>query len=223
MNTIIFCRVSTADQSLSRQIEELTDFAKSQDWNVVKVVTEIGSGTTAIERRKAIDDLKRSVIELEADKILVSEISRLGRTTSESLSVIDFMTRNGVSCYEFQRRLETLNADLTVNPIAELILSVLASVAKMEKAQLVERIKSGMKSAARKGKHLGRAKGTVKAPETFLQENKAVVRSLTEERLSVRKTARLYNVSVATVQKAKKLLTVHGCLANHAKENRLCA
>jgi DNA invertase Pin-like site-specific DNA recombinase len=118
MCVIIFQRISTEFQLLERQTSKLTEFARSQGWTIVKTISEIGSGTTPIEKRKAIDDLKRFAIELKADKILVSDISRLGRTTSESLSIIDFMTRAHISCFEFQRRLETLNADLTVNPIA---------------------------------------------------------------------------------------------------------
>lgn len=208
MKAIIFVRVSTMEQSLDRQVEELTSFAESQKWVVSKIIREVGSGSTSIEKRNAIDDLKRSVLELGAQKVLVSEISRLGRTTSESLTVVDFFTKHQVSCFEYQRRIETLNPDLTINPIAELIMSVLASVAKMEKAQLITRIKSGMASAARKGVHIGRAKGSVKSKEKFLFENKKIVKALKTEKLSIRKLAKLYNVSNDTVQKVKKLMAV---------------
>lgn len=206
MNTVIFVRVSTADQSLDRQVEELTQFAAGQNWNVVKVIREVGSGSTAIEKRKAVDDLMRTVVGSGIQKVLVSEISRIGRTTSETLALVDFLTKHQVSCFEYQRRMETLNPDLTVNPIAELILSVLASVAKMEKAQLITRIKSGMASAARKGKHLGRPKESIKPTDKFLAEHKGIVRSLQTEKLSARKTAKLYNVSPGTVLKVKALL-----------------
>lgn len=205
MKALIFVRVSTTDQSVGRQIEELNEFAVNQKWEVCKIIKEVGSGSTAIEKRQAIEDLKRSVLDLRIDKVLVSEISRLGRNTSESLSVVDYLTKHKISCFEYQRRIETLNADLTVNPIAELILSVLASVAKMEKAQLVTRIKSGMRSAQRKGVHCGRKKGTLKSMDRFLSENKAIVKSLSEEKLSLRKTAKLYNVSLSTVTKVKAL------------------
>ncbi|RYY38739.1 MAG: recombinase family protein [Chitinophagaceae bacterium] len=205
MKVVIFARVSTADQCLDRQIEELTEFASKNQWNVCGVVKEVGSGTTALEKRQAIDQLKRSVLELGAQKVLVSEISRLGRTTSESLSVIDYLTHHRVSCFEYQRKLETLNDDLTPNPIAELILSVLASVAKMEKSQLVVRIKSGMRSAKKKGVHCGRPKASKVSTQAFLQKYKAIVRSLQEEKLSLRKTAKLYEVSLGTVVKVKTL------------------
>lgn len=207
INTVIFVRVSTADQTLDRQVEELTALANFQGWNVVKIIREVGSGSTAIEKRKAIDDLKNSVTELKASRVLVSEISRIGRTTSEALSVVDFMTKRGLSVYEYQRKIETLNEDGSINPVAELILSVLASVARMEKAQLVTRIKSGMASARRKSIHCGRPQGSTKPDERFLAENRMVVRSLKGEKLSVRKTAKLYGVSVSTVMKVKTLIT----------------
>lgn len=206
MKVILFVRISTPDQSLDRQVEELTDYAAMQNWDVVHVVREVGSGSTAVENRNAINELKSVAVSLRVNKVLVSEVSRIGRTTSESLGVIDFLTKNRISCVEYQRKIETLNEDLTVNPIAELILSVLASCAKLEKSQLILRIKSGMKSAASKGKHLGRPNGSVKTQDRFLQENKAVVSSLMSERLSVRKTAKLYNVSLATVMKVKKMI-----------------
>jgi hypothetical protein len=76
-------------------------------------------------------------------------------------------------------------------------------VTKMKKSQEVTRTKSDMASTSSKNVHFGRAKGAVKSREKFLAENNEIVKSLQTEKLSVRKTAKLYNVSNDTVLKVK--------------------
>ncbi|MCB0476760.1 MAG: recombinase family protein [Crocinitomicaceae bacterium] len=200
-------RVSTTTQNLERQREELDALCKKMDWEVVSVIEEIGSGAKKNKDRKAIQELKKLCSTQQVNKVIVHEISRLGRTTGESLSLIESLTDAGISVYEYQRNIETLKQDGTPNPISELIISVLASLYKMERADMIARIKSGMKSAALRGVHCGRPQGSIEDSKYFLAKHQELVNSFhLGEQLSLRKRAKLYGKSVNTVRKVQALL-----------------
>lgn len=200
-------RVSTPDQNLARQKEELTEFSNKFGWKIIAQIEEIGSGARKNKDRVAIIELLRLAQERKIDKVLVHEISRLGRSTGESLTLIDKLTDLGVSVYEKQRNIETLNADGTPNGISELILGVLASLYKMERSEMISRIRSGMQSAKRNGIHCGRKRESFETKEKFLAKYPQLIKSFVKgENLSMRKRASLYCVSLGTVCKIKILL-----------------
>ena len=83
----IYARVSTSDQSCDRQVAELTAFAERGGYEVVDVFKETGSGTKAnrAERNRVIDLAQARKI----DAILVSELSRWGRSTQDLLDTLN--------------------------------------------------------------------------------------------------------------------------------------
>ena len=81
----------------------------------------------------------------------------------------------------------------------------MANVAQMEREQISERVKSGLRTAKKNGKTLGRRKGDTKSTDKFLKENQKVI-SLLNRKMSIRETAKLAECSTFTVQKVKKLL-----------------
>ena len=83
MRAAIYCRVSTADQSCERQARELRAFAKRLGVEVVGIFRETASGAKndRAERRKVMV-LARA---REIDRVLVSELSRWGRSTMDLL------------------------------------------------------------------------------------------------------------------------------------------
>lgn len=82
----IYCRVSTADQSCERQERDLTAFATRAGYNVVKVFKETGSGAKLdrAERRKIMALAQARQI----DAVLVTELSRWGRSTVDLLNTL---------------------------------------------------------------------------------------------------------------------------------------
>lgn len=204
-----FLRVSTFSQSTSRQQEELNTLCVKNNWDVVRTIEEIGSGAKKNKDRESIYELLALADSGRINKVVVHEMSRLGRTTAQSLQLIEKLSEKQVSVYEYQRNIETLNDDGTPNLVSELILSVLASVSRMERGELVSRIKSGMRSAAAAGKTLGRPKGVKQTDSDILKKYPSLVRSFTNgEYMSLRKRAFLYSVSVNTVRKIEKIIRV---------------
>lgn len=201
----LFVRVSKQAQDLNRQIHDLSRFANEQGWNIVATITEKVSGATENDKRKGISELLHLAKHKKISKALVTEVSRLGRRTSDVLAVIETLTECGVSVVAHNYRLETLTPDGKRNPVAALLFTFLAEFARLERETLVERIHSGLEQARRRGKRLGRPHGTTKSTEQVLTDYPRVVRCL-KQGLSLRQTAKVAEVSVNTVRKVKTVM-----------------
>ena len=83
----LYCRVSTADQSCERQERDLTAFAQRAGYEVLGIYKETGSGARMdrVERRKVIALAQRR----EIDAVLVTELSRWGRSTVDLLHTLE--------------------------------------------------------------------------------------------------------------------------------------
>jgi DNA invertase Pin-like site-specific DNA recombinase len=92
---VLYCRVSTADQSCVRQERDLTAFAARAGYDVVGVFKETGSGAKLdrAERRKVMALAQRR----EVDVVLVTELSRWGRSTLDLLHTLKELSRTGAS------------------------------------------------------------------------------------------------------------------------------
>ena len=200
----IFVRVSKREQDYQRQLEDLRVVAQTQNVEIVKEIAEKISGAKTNQERDGLQDLLTLARNHTIDKVLVQEVSRLGRTTVEVLKVLEEMTALGVSVYVQNFGIETLKNGKR-NAIAQFMFTLLAEFARMEKETLRERILSGMEEARRQGKHLGRPDGSLENRETFLKKYPSVVRNL-RQGISVRKTAKICDTSINTVRKVNDYL-----------------
>lgn len=203
-NVAILVRVSTQIQDYSRQIDDLTKIAGQRDWNVVEVITEKISGATSNDQRDGIKQLLDGAKSKKFSKVLISEISRLGRSTIHTLNVLDQLNTMQVSVFVQDMNIETLDEDGKVNFQAEMLLHMLSLFAKRERETLISRIHSGLEYARKCGKTLGRPSGTSESEPEFLKKHKSVIETL-KLGLSIRKTAKLHEVSTTTVQKVKRI------------------
>lgn len=207
MKVAIFARISTNDgrQDNSRQVSQLEDFCKKQNWTVAEVITEEISGAKSTSEREQLQHLFQLAGTGAIQKVIISEVSRIGRKVSDGIEIIDKLTRLGVSIYVQNIGMETLLADGRPNFMFKPILLTLIGFAEMERELLRERIKSGLKNAKRKGKTLGRPAGQTEAPEDFLGKYPKVAKEL-KSGLSLRKIAKLCDVSVNTVLKVREAM-----------------
>ena len=205
MKVVIYSRVSTISQDFKRQTEELLEFSKNMNYEVVSIFEEKISGGKTNEERPQLMEMINFIKSNKIDKVLCWELSRLGRNTIEVLKTIQLLNENCISLYIKNHNIETLNDKCEINPMSQFLIQILTSVSEMEKTQIRQRIKSGYESFRKNGGKVGRKEGFKKDNETLLTEHKDVVKLL-KQGYSVRKTMKLTDKSSGTIQKIKKLI-----------------
>lgn len=148
----IYARVSTAEQDTERQVLELTAYAERLGHTVVAVLTEKASGAkdNRPERAKALE-LART---RRVDAILVSEMSRWGRSTQDLINTLNDLAALGVSLLA----VNGMSYDRS-STTGRLMSTMLAGFAEFERDLIRERVRSGLAAARARGQKLGRQVG----------------------------------------------------------------
>ena len=202
---VIYARVSSAGdrQDTSRQVADLEKYAAASGLDVVNIFEEKASG--AKDDREVLADSIAALRAEEANPLLLSELSRLGRSVRKILDVTEDLTKAGVDIHILDLNIDTLLPDGKENPVAKLLLTVLGLGAEIERKNIVSRLNSGRQLAIERGVRLGRPVGSGMTDEELLRKYPTVVKRLKRD-LSVRDTAAACNVSTFTVQKVKKAM-----------------
>lgn len=207
MKVVIYARVSTLAQEYDRQIDELKDYAKHMNHQVVKVFSEKISGAKKIADRNALSELLDYVRNNKVDKVLIYECSRLSRRIVDFLQVIEELNELKVSLYIHQNGLETLLQDGSINPIASLILGIIAQFNSMERSLIRSRMESGYNHFRDKGGKVGRKQGYKKSTEDMKEEYVEEIRLL-KKGISLRNVAKITKTSVNTLRKLRDLTKI---------------
>lgn len=209
MRAVIYARVSstTDRQNTDRQVIDLTDYATKNGYEVVNVYEEHVSGAAKNNERPVLMECLGSAEANAIDIILCSELSRLGRNCDEVLKNVLHCKDFHINLYFQKENISLFNADGTENPYTNIMIAVLGTAAQLERDNIKFRLNSGRAKYIAEGGRLGRPVGTKKTPEQLSQEYPKVVREL-KKGTSIRRTAKLCDVSTFTVQKVKKVLTI---------------
>ena len=202
---VIYARVSsTGDrQDTARQIKDLEKYARSQNVEIVKIYEEHVSGAKRIEERQVLTECLEYCTRNSVDFLLLSELSRLGRSTLQVLRSLEILHEAKVSVYIQNLGLYTLLPDGKVNPIASIMVTVLAEMANIERSNIQYRLNSGRANYIANGGKLGRKKGSTKSEEKLKDEYKETI-LLLKKGYSIRNIAKLQGIGISTVQRIKK-------------------
>ena len=204
MKAVIYARVSTNGQDYQRQLDELRAYADRMGYKVVKEFSEKISGAKKVEERAALTDLLGYVEQHRVDKVLIYECCRLSRRAVDFLNVIDQLTEQGVSVYIHQNGLETLQADGKPNPIAQLVLGVLAQFNSMERSLIRSRMESGYNHYRANGGKVGRKVGYRKTDQQMKEEYAEELRLL-RKGYSLANVYKLTGTSINTLRKVRDI------------------
>ena len=150
--TALYARVSTSDQSCDRQIADLTAFAERGGYQIVDTFRETASGTRT--NRAARNQVMALAQAREIDAVLVTELSRWGRSTQDLLETLHRLAGWNVSVVAMSGMTFELDT-----PHGRMMATLLAGIAEFERDLLSERVKSGLAAAKARGKKLGRQPG----------------------------------------------------------------
>lgn len=205
VKAIIYARVSTAGQDYDRQLAELKQYAVRMRYEVVKTFSEKISGAKKVEERQAMTELLNYVEVNKVDKVLIYECSRLSRRAVDFLSIIETFNEKKISLYIHQNGLETLLPNGEINPIATLVLGILAQFNSMERSLIRSRMESGYNNFRNNGGVVGRKTGYRKSDEQMKEEYAEEIRLL-KKGYSLRNISKITHTSVNTLRKINNLM-----------------
>ena len=199
---VIYARVSTNSQDYERQLNDLREYAGRMGYVVVKEYAEKISGAKKVAEREAMTDLLSFVEANHIDKVLIYECSRLSRRVADFVNIVDKLNELNTSLYIHQNGLETLQADGKINPIAQLVIGMLAQFNSMERSLIRSRMESGYNNYRSNGGVVGRKIGYRKSDEAMKDEYKEEIRLL-RKGLSLRNVQKISGTSINTLRKIK--------------------
>lgn len=206
MRSIIYARVSSSGdrQSTTRQVADLNKYAQYKGYEVVRIFEEHASGGKKNAERPILTEAIQFCIDNTIDIILVSELSRIGRNAFEVLETINRLKEHHINIYMDKEQFTLLDENGKPSLFAPVMLATLATCAELERENIAHRLSSGYKLHRANGGRVGRKPGSVKSAEKIKEEYRNVIRDL-EKGESIRRTAKLNDVSISTVQRIKKL------------------
>lgn len=188
--TLSYLRVSTNRQDLEKDKIEILDLAKQKGFGEVEFVEEKITGKAPWKTRKiksVIDRLQR------LDRLVVPELSRLGRSMLEVMEILSVCTEKGVEVYSVRDRWE-LNSTLQSKVIA----TVFAMAAEIERDLISARTKEALRARREKGLRTGgKPKGYFRGSR--IDKYKIEIWALSNAGISKKSIARRFGVAETTV------------------------
>ncbi|MBO5616150.1 MAG: recombinase family protein [Prevotella sp.] len=204
ISAVIYARVSTNGQDYERQLNDLREYANRMGYEIVKEFAEKVSGAKKVAEREAMTELLSFVEAKHIDKVLIYECSRLSRRVADFVNIVDRLNELHTSLYIHQSGLETLQADGKPNPIAQLVIGMLAQFNSMERSLIRSRMESGYNNFRNGGGVVGRKVGYRKSDEAMREKYKEESRLL-RKGLSLRNVAKITGTSINTLRKIKAI------------------
>lgn len=183
--TIGYLRVSTVDQDLEKNKADILKLANDKELGHVEWVEEKVSGVKDWKKRA----LGNAFCELVAgDTVIVSELSRLGRSTLQILEIMKMAKENDIAVHAVKG-----NWSLNGSMESKIVLTMFAMIAEIERDLRSERTKEGLRAKKAAGVKLGRPKGPGKSK---LDEHKEEIIALLANGSTKTFVAKRYSTSV---------------------------
>ena len=188
----LYLRVSTDDQTVENQRQELAAVAERRGWQVVETYDDAGiSGAKGRDKRPGLDRMLKDASRRKFDIVAAWAIDRLGRSLIDLLTTIESLHSCGVDLYLDQQNIDT------TTPMGRLVFQVTGAFAEFEREMIRQRINAGIARAKAAGKRFGR-------PRTESEIETAIRRDLEAGEIGMLKIAAKHGVGSGTVQRIAK-------------------
>jgi DNA invertase Pin-like site-specific DNA recombinase len=187
MKTVAYLRVSTGSQDLANQKMAVLDYAKPERLTIDRFIeAQVSSRKNPAQR--GIDDLLGTLA--AGDRLIVSELSRLGRSLGQVIRIVDELVKRKVCfvaikegiCFEGKQDMKT-----------KVMIALFGLFAEVERDLISQRTKEGLAAARAKGRLLGRPKGAL--GKSKLDGKEEEIRLLLEKTVSKASIAKIVGVS----------------------------
>ena len=187
MKTIAYIRVSTLQQDVSNQRLEILEYSRKNGLKVDDFLEiEISSRRTLKERR--IEELISTLD--KGDTLIVSELSRLGRSTAEVIGLVNELIRHRINLIVIKQGLRiTAKMDMQT----KVIVTMFSLFAELERDIISERTKSALAGKKANGIRLGKPKGTIQ--KSSLDDKREMIAELLKHKVAKAAIARMVGTS----------------------------
>lgn len=152
----IYVRTSTDDNDGAAQLHELRQWCEREGWGKVREYVDRGESGTK-DSRPAWDKLREAVATGNVDALVVTELSRIGRSVLGVVLALDAFYRRGCRVVLLRQGLDY------ATPVGRMVATMLAAVAQLERDQIAERVQAGVRRARAEGTRSGRPIGRPRA------------------------------------------------------------
>lgn len=188
--TLAYLRASTDKQDTNNQKLEVLEFARKKDLKIDDLI-ELTMSSQKPSKQRRIDELINRLN--PSDTLIVTELSRLGRSTAEVISLINTLVENNVRVVILKQHLDIHQHDMN----SKIIITMFSLFGELERDLVSLRTKEVLAAKKSQGQTLGKPKGTVQRSK--FDQHIEQIKALLEIGLSVRKIAKVlgYNHHIA--------------------------
>ena len=188
----IYARVSTSEQTTDNQINFLQEIVSRNGWELVQTYVDEGiSGTKGRDKRPEFDRLCKDMVRRRFNRILVWDVSRLGRSLQHLVEFLNEIQSVNCHLYIHQSGLDTST------PSGRMMFQMVGVFSEFERSMISERVKLGLKRVRSKGTKLGR-------PTKIDEETKVKIWSLIDTGKSLSEVSRVLQISKMSVSRVKR-------------------
>ena len=193
MQTIAYLRVSKDSQDVKNQRLAIHDFAQKEGITVDDFIETIASSRKSPKERK-IDALLERL--QEGDTLIVSELSRMGRSVGEIITMVDELVQRKIRFIAIK---EGIRLNGTQDMQSKVTVTLFSLFAEIERDLISQRTKEGLAVARAKGKQLGRPKGIV--GDSKLDDKREEIKRLLGLNVSQSSIAKITGVNRSTLNR----------------------
>jgi DNA invertase Pin-like site-specific DNA recombinase len=184
--TLAYLRASTDKQETDNQKLEILEFARKKDLKVDDFI-ELTISSRKSPKQRRIEELTNRLD--SADTLIVTELSRLGRSTAEVIALVNALVEKSIRVIILKQNLDIRQHDMN----SKIIITLFSLFGELERDLVSSRTKEALSAKKAQGQILGKPKGTIQKSKFDAHQER--IKELLEIGLSVRKIARVLGYS----------------------------
>jgi len=184
MRVIVYARVSTKEQKLEPQLDQIKKYCEFREHEVLQIYTDKLSGKN-IDRtgfQKMMKDLESNMYQCEG--VVIFKLDRIGRSVKDLISIVSHFKEKNLAFISINENIDTSTST------GRLFFHIMSALAEYERELILERTKIGRDYAMEAGKRFGRKLKEIKIEEILELKNLGV---------SITKIAKRFKVSRGTI------------------------